>query len=879
MQYSGKARAASRQLNLTIMSAALAAALAVPAHAAVQEQTPVAQSETALTRPVAIRQEGGDIIAEQRVRAVSGMSTRISYLMQQYSSQRFLQNRHLSAASTFPLRLFDTLSQNPWQRAPFMPVPDRDLACYYGIPPYRTPMEYDVNTTPVNIAADSVMGSLDHDIIYEGNVELTQGDKTMTADRTAYDGASGVLTSSGNITYQTGEYTITSQKTVISNLQSKRTSIEEARVQLNGSVARAEAAGMEIDNQNEAATIERLSFSTCPLSDEVWYITAEDVDMVKGDAYGSARHATVWIKDVPVFYLPYVTFPISNQRKSGLLYPEISISSGSGFDYAQPIYLNLAPNYDDTFTPRYMSRRGIAFSNEFRYMPIKGSYGEITLDYIPYDNNWDLARHGDHERWMIDWKHHSEFMNRDLTFDVDFERVRPGDYDFLSDIGSSGSTNITDDHLMQSLRAAYNRPNYDIGLEIRTYENLVPYEASIIRPFSMLPQLKGSYYDTWGAAMLAVSGEVTEFVNPNETGYSSFQATRLHLEPELSYQVYNSRGTSLTAGGKLFLSHYEQDSLSNLPEYYRSDLGFKKLDSSANRALYLLQLRGKTTLERRVLDLRHTQTLEPEFAYRYIPYKNQDHIGLYDTTDRMTDYYSNFSYRHFTGTDRIADVNEITFGFTSRLLDPHDREQLRLSVSQTYSFVPTRVTLNPNDPVSRYPRSPLSVSINANPLEGWTIHGSVSYTNETNSISAWNAMTEYVSYQGLKAQISYRFADDGNRTLENDPVDLDQLGLLLELPITRNLKFIGAFYHDIEQHEDIDKKFALRYEECCWAITAMIEEYNKTDWEDLTRKRETRFGIQFEFKGLGAVNVSGDKEPASLDTALLDHFNPTNLNN
>ncbi len=878
MQYFEKSRDAARHVNISIMSAALAAALTVPAHAAVQEQSSGTQAETVLTRPVAVRQTDGDLLAEQRRRTVSDMSTRIYYLMQQYSSQRFLQNRHLSAASTFPLRLFDTLARNPWQRAPFMPVPDRDLACYYGIPPYRTPMEYDVNTTPVNIAADSVTGSLEHDIIYEGNVELTQGDTTMTADRTAYDGRNGLLTSSGNITYQTGEYTITSQKTVVFDMKSKVTSIEEARIQLNGSVARAEAEDMEIDNQNETATIGRLSFSTCPVSDEVWYITAEQMDMVKGEAYGSARHATVWIKDVPVFYLPYVTFPISNQRKSGLLYPEISISSGSGFDYAQPVYLNLAPNYDYTLTPRYMSRRGVALGNEFRYMPLAGSSGTLNLDFIPYDNNWDLAG-SDHKRWMIDWKHHSEFMNRDLTFDVDFERVRPGDYDYLSDLGSSGSTNITDDHLVQSLRAAWNRPSYELGMEVRTYENLVPYEASIIRPFSMLPQLKGSYHETYGAALFAVSGEITEFVSPHETDYSSFQTTRLHVEPEMSYQVYNSRGTSLTAGGKLFLSHYEQDSLSDLPDYYRTDLGFTRLDSSANRALYLLQLRGKTTLERRVLDLRHTQTLEPEFAYRYIPYKNQDHIGLYDTTDRMTDYYSNFSYRHFTGLDRIADVNEFTFGFTSRLLDPHDREQLRLSVSQTYSFVPTRVTLNPSDSASRYPRSPLSFSVNANPLEGWTVHGSLSYTNETNSVSSWNAMTEYVSPQGLKGQISYRFARDGNRTLENDIVNLDQLGLLLELPITRNLKFIGAFYHDLEQHDDIDKKFALRYEECCWAITGMIEEYNKTDWEDLTRERETRFGIQFEFKGLGAVNVSGNKDPASLDTALLDHFNPTNLNN
>ncbi|MBO8416803.1 MAG: LPS assembly protein LptD [Proteobacteria bacterium] len=876
MQSSRKRQAAAwQQFNYSVLSAAIAAVLAMPAVSFAAEQE--AGSAAELTRAVSIRQDEADIMAKRRLQAVTSQSTRIFYLMQQYSSQRYLQNRHLSASSTFPLRLFGRLAQNPWQAAPFMPVPERDLACYYGIPPYREPLEYDVNTTPVNIAADSVMGSLEQDIVYEGNVELTQGDKVLTADKTSYDGKSGVLTSSGNITYQNGQYTITSQKPIVSNLKSKVTSIEEAQVQLNGSVARAVTTGMDIDNENKSSTIEELSFSTCPASAEFWRITADDVDLVQGEAYGSATNATVWIKDVPVFYLPYVTFPISNERKSGLLYPEISFSSDNGFDYAQPIYWNIAPNYDDTFTPRYMSKRGIAFNNEFRYMPIEDSEGSITIDYIPYDNNWELSR-DDHQRWMIDWKHESSFFNDDLTVDLDFARVRPGDYDFLSDIGSDGAS-ITDDHLVQSLRTAYNRPSYDIGLEVRTYQSLIPYEASIIRPFSMLPQLTASYYNTYGAALVSVDGEITQFSSPDERGYDSFEASRIHLEPALSYQLYNSRGTSLTADGRLFLTHYEQDSLSDLPDYYRDELGFTKLDSSVDRALYLLEMRGKTTLERKVLDLRHTQTLEPEIAYRFIPYKDQNDIGLYDTTDRMTDYYSNFSFRHFTGNDRIADVNEVTFGFTSRLLDPHDRELLRMSISQTYSFVPTRVTLNPSDSRSDYPRSPLSMTVDANPLEGWTMHGGVSYTNETNSITAWNAMTEYVTDQGLKAQISYRFADEGNRTLENDPVDLDQLGLQLELPLTQNLKFIGAFYRDLEQENDIDKKLALRYEECCWAVTFMIEDYNKTDWEDLSRDKERRIGIQFEFKGLGAVNVSGSKDPASTDTALLDHFNPTNLNN
>ena len=272
------------------------------------------------------------------------------------------------------------------------------------------------------------------------------------------------------------------------------------------------------------------------------------------------------------------------------------------------------------------------------------------------------------------------------------------------------------------------------------------------------------------------------------------------------------------------------------------------------------------------------ETFEPEIQYRYIPYKNQDHIGLYDTTDRLEDYYSNFSFRHFAGIDRIADTNAVTVGVTSRILDPHDREMYRVALSQTYSFVPTRVTLNPSDPINRYPSSPLSASFDASPIEPLTMHAMASYDNETNEVTAWNAMSEYATRDGFKAQISYRFAKDGNRTLDRRYVDLKQIGLQLVYPITPDFKIIGAMYRDLEQEENIDRKIALRYEDCCYALTFMYEDYNTPDWSDLTREHEKRFGVQIELKGLATINVSGDDNPASTDTYLIDPFNPTNLN-
>ncbi len=814
----------------------------------------------------------------RRLQSVSLFAQKTYQTMQTPTSKRYLNDLRFSSISTFPMRLLERLEGNEWQPAPFLPVPEKDLGCYYGIPSYRTPVEYDINTTPVTISADSVYGSIDGQAVYEGNVIMSQGDRSIRSSKASYDRNTSVVTVQGSSVYQAPEYTLTTEEPIESNLEDKITNLGQTEYQLNGSPARGSAGTLTINSQKESSRVTDFVFTTCPTGNESWRVEAAEVELIKGEAFGEAYDAKVYIGDIPVFWTPYINFPISNERKSGLLYPQISYGSTNGFDYAQPIYLNLAPNFDDTITPRIMTSRGVLLSNEFRYMLNENSEGHLITDYIYHDSNWDLDGKDDKQRWMIDWYHRATFFNSDLLVEVDYKKVRQGDYDYISDFGITGAT-ITENNLMQSLKALWDKETYDISLEVREYQSLVPSEASIIRPFAMMPKLKGSWYDTFGRLKTGFSGELVQFTEPSDGDYDNFAATRLHLEPSIEYQFVNSRGTLLAAGARGFFTHYDQDDLEKLPDYYQTNLGFREFNSNEDRALYLLELRGKTTLERKILDMRHTQTLEPEIAYHYIPYKDQSRIGLYDTTDRMTDYYSNFSWRRFTGNDRIADTNAVTFGLTSRILDPHDREKLRLVISQTYSFVRTRVTLNPNDAPTENPRSPLAFTFDFSPIDEITSHGQIAYDNETNRISSGNFMTEYADENGYMVQVNYRFSRDGNRTLENRVVDLDQIGLQFKVPLfSDRLSLIAAGYRDLEQHRDINTKLALRYEECCYAIAFVFEDYNRTDWDNMTSKNENRFGIQFEFKGLGAVTVTGSDEVDTTDTYLIDHFNPTNLN-
>ena len=811
---------------------------------------------------------------QQRLQQLSDFAARVSAAMESPSASAYLASRVLADSSTFALRLYRALDREDFRSSPFLPVPEHDVACYYGVPPYASPSGYDPDSEPVRITSDAVQGALSQDVIYEGSVEIVQADRRLQADRVTFDDAGGVLRAEGDIAFHDPQYTVVTRQPVTYSVESGVAEIGAADFQLNGSVLRGQVGGAVRDERQHRTTLQEVMFTTCPLSSRAWQVTADSVVIDDHEPFGRARGVMVELGEVPVLYLPYMQFPVTSERQSGLLYPRALYSSSRGFDLALPLYVNLAPNYDLTLTPRIMTKRSVSLDTELRFMPTANSYGQLDFSYIPSDEEWARTVE-DSRRWMLGIDAHSHFLERDLLVDIAYQRVRPGDYDFLSDYGAE-STRVTDNYLLQSLRGAYRRHSFEVSAEVRRYQQLLPDHAVTAHPFAMMPQLRATAFDSHEQLSYSMSVEATRFETDHTADASTFSAVRLHAEPELTYQLLSYRGTSLAASLRGFLTNYSQDA-SGMPEYFQEEFHISSLATHHTRALYLLSVNGKTTLERPVLDLRHTQTFEPQFSYQYLPYEDQSRIGLYDTTDRMTDYYSIFSHRGFTGRDRIADLNRVTVGFSTRLLDPHDHELLNLSVGQAYHFVPTRVTMYPDEALNDYPRSPLAMLLNASLLENVTVHAGLTYTNETNDVTSWNAMAEYRERSGLLAHVSYRFTRDGNRSLQNQVIDLSQFGVHLTLPLDQHVKAVCAFYRDLEQHHNIDYKLALRYEECCYAIGVVYENYSKTNWVTLSRTDENVVGVEIEFKGLLEVRASGANAPDSPDTYLISYFNPANL--
>ena len=138
------------------------------------------------------------------------------------------------------------------------------------------------------------------------------------------------------------------------------------------------------------------SYTTCEPGQNTWSLHGKDIELDRETGWGEAKHVTLRVKDVPVFYTPYMYFPIDDRRQTGLLVPSFSYSSDNGTEIETPYYINIAPNYDATLYPRYLSERGLQMEGDFRYLH-DDNEGTLTAAFL---NDSDYGEN----RWLYGWQ-------------------------------------------------------------------------------------------------------------------------------------------------------------------------------------------------------------------------------------------------------------------------------------------------------------------------------------------------------------------------------------------------------------------------------------------------------------------------------------------
>ncbi|MCC4817835.1 LPS assembly protein LptD [Vibrio lentus] len=724
---------------------------------------------------------------------------------------------------------------------------------------------------PAHVESDRLEAINGDKAIYSGDVRVTQGNKTILADNVTLHQQENIVVAEGNVNFSDGQIKSISDKAT-NNLTTDEMTLENTDYEFLCEPGRGNA--VYIAKTGKAVyEIEDGSITSCPIGDNAWRLRASSISVDQDEEQATFYNPRFEIQSVPVFYLPYLTVPVGDTRKTGFLYPTVSYGSSDGFEAEVPIYWNLAPNYDLETTFKYMQERGTQLNSKFRYLSDFGS-GSIESEYLPDDQKY--SEKGD--RWGAQLQH-SGIFQQSWLFEVDYSKV--SDIDYFTDL-SSGIGNREDGQLLQEGQATYRSQNWDASVLVRDFQVLT---TSNNLPYRLMPQLEYNYYAP--EVMDYLDFDLISHISMFDTDASGKpSATRVHVEPGITIPVGNTWGT-WTTEARLLGTYYQQD-LDGVDTGSGSD--YEGLEESVSRVIPEFRSHAGIVLERDTTIIgNYTQTLEPQVQYLYVPEEDQSEIGLYDTTLLQTDYYGLFRSRKYSGVDRIAAANQVSYGASSRFFDDEYKERLNISFGQIFYFdKDTKQTLNSEGSDDKTNYSSWAIEMDFNYDDYLFYHGGVQYDIDSSSMQLANSTLEY-RFAGGYIQTNYRYVTEEyiNETVDFDVSSItrdgiSQAGLLGAYQISPKWSTSAQYFYDLTTQEDLEWLTRLNYKSDCWYIgfTYSNRLTNNISNPNTTPEYENNFSVNFGIVGFGTNlgSDSGAVGDSSSDNSL-SYGRPFFLNN
>ena len=684
----------------------------------------------------------------------------------------------------------------------------------------------DRDTSAADAQADLIDAHLKDVTTFQGNAEIKRADQWLLADKMTYDHKADRYQAEGSVRYQDSTVRLTASK---ADAQTAKdiTTLDDIQYQLLDKRGNGKAVKATVEGQQE--TYSRVTYSTCDPSDRKWEIRADTMDINRETNIGKAHNATIRIGNVPVLYSPYLSFSLDNSRKSGLLYPGFGLSKRNGFDFRIPYYFNLAPNYDATLTPRYLSKRGLMLGGEFRYLTTS-SHGIIDATWLPSDNQ--------------------RGYDRGAVFAKDFTTFSPHWY-ASADLNHVSDTHYFEDFsnqpygsaigLLSSQAGVYGRGRrWSAGAYAQFWQVTDSLLPETLAPYRRLPDV----YFRWEQPLadwldVGVRSEAVQFTHPELGGGSRvdlypyialpFERAAWYVRPELGYRY--------TA--------------------YNLDHGVSPTGStSPTRSTPIFDIDAGAYFERNTTFFGKSfiNTLEPRLYYLRVPYRDQSGIPIFDTQDFTFSYEQLFRTNRFTGADRQGDANQLTGAITTRLLDAEDgREWFSASLGQIHYFDPPRVLL-PGETFVNRSSSAYVVDADLAIDDRWSIGGSYQ----------WDPKFNRTDLGAVRAQ--YRFPGDGvvNATYRYRPGVVEQADFSFEYPLSPNWRLLGRWNYSFLDRSTLEALAGVEWQNCCMAVRVLGRNYV----HNVAGQKDLALYFEIELKGLGSFGRETDK---LLDRAILGY--------
>jgi LPS-assembly protein len=649
-----------------------------------------------------------------------------------------------------------------------------------------------------------------------GGVLLRSGDRHAGAESADYDPTNRSLLLEGNVRYQDRGTQIDSDLAEFAyDMGSVR--FEGAEFSLGSSNARGAAEALRISEEG-TLQLDGVSYTTCPPGSNDWLIQAKDIDLDTREGVGVARGMKLRFQGVPILYAPYLSFPIGDARKSGLLAPEIGTTQRGGNEIRMPYYFNLAPNYDATVTPHLMSDRGLQLQTEFRYLT-ESMNGDVRAEYLGSDNRYNDTR-------AFLGLQHRTFFENGWRNRINFSEV--SDSQYFEDMGGSlSSSSIT--HLNRTLSFDYYTEHLSFFGQVQDYQTIDDAIAPEDEPYRRMPQLLASGYwpNQWLGLAMGFDSEIVSF--DRDVGVTGW---RMNVAPELALPIAKP-GWFVTPS--VVLDHTRYDLSNTAPGATRDP----------SRTLPIASLDSGFTLERTMKNTSRLQTIEPRLLYVHVPFEDQSDIPVFDTITPDLNLIQLYRKNRYLGVDRIADTDQISLGVTTRILDVSTgRELVAATIGQTRYFNDSTVTL-PGQPIVATESSDyiaevsflLNENINFDLGHQWGESGDGTTQSE--------ARFQYRPSSNKILNLAYRFRRDS----------LEQGDLSWSWPVGSNWNVVGRYNFSFRDDEALEQFVGIEYESCCWGLRLVSRRHIST--RDGTQ--DSSIGLQLVLKGMASVGTAADK--------------------
>jgi LPS-assembly protein len=665
--------------------------------------------------------------------------------------------------------------------------------------------------SPVFIEADRIRGYSEREAEAEGHVRMRRRGVSLSADEMRYDVAHDELTASGNIRLENQgnvvegirlKYNLSTDRGYLDRatfdlvpaapkpVPAQPTPGDPMRViqRLSGSYSRGNAERLLFEGPQRFRA-EQANYTTCGPANEDWFIRAREIefDNVKDEAI--ARGARVEFLDKTIFYTPYISFPLHQQRKSGILTPHYGTSNTSGIEVTVPYYWNIAPNYDATFYPREMTKRGLQLGAEFRYLE-PTFLGEARGEYLPGDRVAHRDRYGYALR-------HSQGFSNGWSGGFNINRVSDDRYfsDLSSNVALTSTTTLPMEFTLGRGGTFGNAGTYGFSALAQKWQTLQTDPlAPITPPYDRLPQLTFTAFkqDLYRTDVDLLTSYV-DFHHPtlvNGRRLLAYPSVTLPLQTPSAYLIPKV-GVHAT---QYFINPNSQ--------------GF--VDQTRVLPIFTTETGVVFEREMKFAGLPLIQTLEPKLFYVNIPYRNQDRIPNFESGIQDVSFATIFTENQFSGHDRINDANQLTVGAISRLIRQEDGvERLRVALAQRYYFEPQRVTVPdvPARPDHRF-SSDLLAAISGTIYPNWTVEAGWQHNTDIGATQKFNVATRYQPDYGKVINLAYR----NTRDLIN------QTDVSFQWPVGNNWSVIGRWNWSIEDKRTLEGLAGFEYDGGCWAF-------------------------------------------------------------